>query len=341
MLTCVAASREYSACPAVPGGSMRIADTMEAHALSLAVAAAEGRVLAVSFLLGISADPNTLDRWQGSPMDDALQGGTLYHMYCAKLLQAWGGELSRYHGSEEGAKFMEEIEKISIKSVRLLISKLIGQGLDRSKPQRLGDQAALVVMGACVRHMDIIVRMKERVASIAAEMSVLTQSIDKCSAEVQAYVESMLQLLETQARLSCMPEKFDFEFKDSRKRPHTAKRSWTLKTSVHDNVTALDLNFGEKDLNFGEKVSRKNSPNRRFQHQEAAIKLDHKDRRPPKPKILRSQSDMIQAARPGGHERQNTMMKSQSMEILRSATTSDLPPKRSRSVWHCGDYALI
>ena len=138
-----------------------------------------------------------------------------------------------------------------------------------------------------------------------------------------------------------MPEKFDFEFKDSRKRPHTAKRSWTLKTSVHDNVTALDLNFGEKDLNFGEKVSRKNSPNRRFQHQEAAIKLDHKDRRPPNPKILRSQSDMIQAARPGGHERQNTMMKSQSMEILRSATTSDLTPKRSRSVWHCGDYALI
>jgi hypothetical protein len=225
---------------------------------------------------------------------------------------------------------MEEIEKISIKSVRLLISKLIGQGLDRSKPQRLGDQAALVVMGACVRHMDIIVRMKERVASIAAEMSVLTQSIDKCSAEVQAHVESMLQLLETQARLSCMPERFDFEFKDSRKRPQTAKRSWTRKTSVHDNVSALDLNFGEKF-----------SPNRRIQHQEPAIKLDHKDRRPPNMKILRSQSDRIQAARPGGQERQNTMMKSQSMEILRSATTSDLPPIRSRFVWHCGDYALI
>ena len=303
--------------------------------LSLAVAAAEGRVLALSFLLGISADPNTLDRWQGSPMDDALQGGTLYHMYCAKLLQAWGGELSRYHGSEEGAKFMEEIEKISIKSVRLLISKLIGQGLDRSKPHRLGDQAALVVMGACVRHMDIIVRMKERVASIAAEMSVLTQSIDKCSTEVQAHVESMLQLLETQARLSCMPEKFDFDFKDSRKRPHTAKRTWTRKTSVHDNVTALDLNFGEK-------VSRQNSQNRRFQHQEAAIKLDHKDRRPSNPKILiRSQSDMIQAARPGGSERQNTITVSQSMVILSSATTSDLPPSRSRSVWHCDDCALI
>jgi hypothetical protein len=331
---CLAASREFGAGSACWGVLCALLTRAIACVLSLAVAAAEGRVLALSFLLGISADPNTLDRWQGSPMDDALQGGTLYHMYCAKLLQAWGGELSRYHGSEEGAKFMEEIEKISIKSVRLLISKLIGQGLDRSKPHRLGDQAALVVMGACVRHMDIIVRMKERVASIAAEMSVLTQSIDKCSAEVQAHVESMLQLLETQARLSCMPEKFDFEFKDSRKRPQTAKRSWTRKTSVHDNVTALDLNFGEK-------VSRQNSPNRRFQHQEAATKLDYKDRRPPNPKILRSQSDRLQAAKPGGQERQNTMMKSQSMEILRSATTSDLPLTRSRSVWHCGDYALI
>jgi len=35
---------------------------------------AEGRVLAVSFLLGISADPNQEDRWNNTPMDDALRG---------------------------------------------------------------------------------------------------------------------------------------------------------------------------------------------------------------------------------------------------------------------------
>jgi hypothetical protein len=288
--------------------------------LSLAVAAAEGRVLAVSFLLGISADPNTLDRWQGSPMDDALLGGTLYHMYCAKLLQAWGGDLSRYHGSEEGAKFMGELERISIKSVRLLISKLIGQGLDRTKPHRLGEQAALVVMGACVRHMDIIVRLKERVASIAAEMSVLTKSIEQCTAEVQSHVESMLQLLEIQARMSCMPEQFDFVVKDSRKRPLTAKRSSTRRTmSMHDVVTALDLNFG--------KVDSLRVPNHRFLHQEAAIKLDHKNR---------VQSDLIQpvtlAASPRSPEWQSAEFHPQSMpRMLRSTTTSDLHQERSGS----------
>ena len=299
--------------------------------LSLAVAAAEGRVLAVSFLLGISADPNTLDRWQGSPMDDALLGGTLLnHMYCAKLLQAWGGDLSRYHGSEEGAKFMGELERISIKSVRLLISKLIGQGLDRTKPHRLGEQAALVVMGACVRHMDIIVRLKERVASIAAEMSVLTKSIEQCTAEVQSHVQSMLQLLEIQARMSCMPEQFDFVVKDSGKRPLTAKRSSTRRTmSMHDVVTALDLNFG--------KVDSLRVPNHRFLHQEAAIKLDHKKR---------VQSDLIQpvtlAASPRSPEWQSAEFHPQSMpRMLRSTTTSDLHQERSGSAWHCDDYAQI
>jgi len=34
-------------------------------------------VLAVSFLLGISADPNQVDRWNKTPMDDALRGSVL------------------------------------------------------------------------------------------------------------------------------------------------------------------------------------------------------------------------------------------------------------------------
>ena len=42
-------------------------------------------MLAVSFLLGISADPNIKDRWAGTAMDDAVRGGTLYHKYCAKV----------------------------------------------------------------------------------------------------------------------------------------------------------------------------------------------------------------------------------------------------------------
>ncbi len=51
----------------------------------LHLAAAEARILVVSFLLGISANPNCKDRWGGTPLDDALRGGTPYHLYCAKV----------------------------------------------------------------------------------------------------------------------------------------------------------------------------------------------------------------------------------------------------------------
>ena len=222
----------------------------ETRLLSIAVAAAEGRVLAVSFLLGISADPNTLDRWRGSPMDDALRGGTLYHMYCAKLLQAWGGELARYNGTSQGEEFLLELQKISIKTVRVLVGKLIGQGLDRTKPQRLSDQEALIVMSACAGHMELVVKLKERTAAITSDMSVLTQSIERCGMEVQTHLENMLKVLETPARMSHTPENHVFESKHRLKvRPNTGKRSTIPAVrkdflTSHDSLIALDLDTG-------------------------------------------------------------------------------------------------
>ena len=50
------------------------------------LAAAEARILAVSYLLGISADPSVVDRWGNTPLDEALRGGTLYHMYAKSFL---------------------------------------------------------------------------------------------------------------------------------------------------------------------------------------------------------------------------------------------------------------
>jgi len=46
------------------------------------MACEKGRVLAVSFLLGISADPNQVDRWNKTPMDDALRGRVLCACMC-------------------------------------------------------------------------------------------------------------------------------------------------------------------------------------------------------------------------------------------------------------------
>ncbi len=39
------------------------------------------RILSVSYLLGIAADPNLKDRWGNTALDVALQGESTYHMY--------------------------------------------------------------------------------------------------------------------------------------------------------------------------------------------------------------------------------------------------------------------
>lgn len=39
-------------------------------------------------------------------MDDALRGGTLYHLYCAKLIAGWGGKLGLHSHTEQGRDFM-------------------------------------------------------------------------------------------------------------------------------------------------------------------------------------------------------------------------------------------
>ena len=66
------------------------------------LAAAEGRLLAVSYLLGVSGNPNCTDRWGGTPMDDCVRGGTHRHMQCAKLLMGWGGKFGALENAPEG-----------------------------------------------------------------------------------------------------------------------------------------------------------------------------------------------------------------------------------------------
>jgi hypothetical protein len=60
-------------------------------------------------------------------MDDCVRGGTLYHKYCAKLLQGWGGDLGTFKGTKAGDKFLAELENISIKNIRKVIKRLIDQ----------------------------------------------------------------------------------------------------------------------------------------------------------------------------------------------------------------------
>jgi len=188
-------------------------------------------------------------------------GGTLYHKYCAKLLQGWGGELGSTlqpasglnwentgaikltqgqqltnsklakalltmttftqkefyalgignvrhddfiksgesyfkpivdRGTKEGQQFMEDLKLISIKEVRLLISNLIEQGLDREVPNRLSEQELSVVMSATVQHMPLISQLHERTAMISTHFQELS---DGLSLEVEELRGEMLNLV--------------------------------------------------------------------------------------------------------------------------------------------------
>ena len=50
-------------------------------------------------------------------------------------------------------------------------------GLDRLKPSRLDHQGSLVVMDACVGHMELIVKLKARTSTITTEMRGLSESM--------------------------------------------------------------------------------------------------------------------------------------------------------------------
>ena len=114
------------------------------------LAAAEGRLLAVSYLLGVSANPNTKDRWGGTPMDDCVRGGTQRHLQCAKLLQCLGGKLGTFARTAEGHEALSILDNMDMEDVRKVIKLLIDQGLDTKKPERATHQECVVAHEASV-----------------------------------------------------------------------------------------------------------------------------------------------------------------------------------------------
>ena len=113
----------------------------------LHLACAAGKIMAVSFLLGASATPNMKDRWNASPMDDCVRGQTLYHVYCAKMLQGWGGDLSVYKNTPEGSmtlgggnggttsgmgeEFMRQMNAANMEQVTAVMKKMVAWGDNR------------------------------------------------------------------------------------------------------------------------------------------------------------------------------------------------------------------
>ena len=129
----------------------------------------------------------------------------MYHKYCAKLLQGWGGELGNaYRGTEEGAAFLAELEELSIKQVRLLISNLIEQGLDRKVPARLSDQELRVVMSSTIRHMPLVKELHERTSILTKDFEVLSgnlnETLDHLSQDVLRLIDVLVKNRDTAGR---------------------------------------------------------------------------------------------------------------------------------------------
>lgn len=141
----------------------------------LHLAAAEGRILAVIFLLGVSADPNCSDRWGNTPMDDAYRGGTLFHLYCSKLIQEWGGELGPQSAAiKEGQDFLKELEAICIKHVRLLIKRLIDKSYDKIDPINMTEDEVSVSLGTTISQLPVV-------QALQTEGNDLTNEVKECS----------------------------------------------------------------------------------------------------------------------------------------------------------------
>ena len=206
------------------GQSLDVGDYDDRYALHLACA--EGRVMAVSFLLGISSDPNILDRWRGSPMDDCVRGGTLYHCYCAKLLQGWGGELGTFQGSKQGEVFLAELEKIDIKAVRQVIRKLIDQGLDTNYAERMSEEELKVVMSATAKHMPLVKTLHRNTTMITKEVVHFRTVVQTFVGQIREHVEEVLgNLLKGSRRVPEFEASIMDDVKPAARRPKSARLS--------------------------------------------------------------------------------------------------------------------
>ncbi|GAB5032884.1 potassium channel skor-like [Nannochloropsis oceanica] len=78
------------------------------------LAAAEGEVISVEFLVYAHADISVKDRWGRTPLDDAITEG---HLCCAKMLMSFGAE----HTISVDATTQSKIEEVDLKEVREMV----------------------------------------------------------------------------------------------------------------------------------------------------------------------------------------------------------------------------
>ena len=89
----------------------------------LHLACAKGKLLAVSYLLSICANPNAIDRWGGTPLMDALREG---HLHCAKLIAANGGVLGE-KCPPQLLEANENLKEVDLSEARMFIKEALAK----------------------------------------------------------------------------------------------------------------------------------------------------------------------------------------------------------------------
>ena len=160
------------------------------------VAASEGRVLATSYLLSCSCSPDELDGWGASALDRALQGGTLYHMYCAKLLQSWGGKVSLLQGTPDGEQALAELDKIDIADVRHKLKYLIAQGHDQAVPKAMTEYEIRFAFESCTALIPLVETVRSKLEEPSRHCDSVTNMLREFGGRLHDLAHPVCQLLD-------------------------------------------------------------------------------------------------------------------------------------------------
>ena len=168
---------------------------------ALMVAASEGHVLATSYLLSCSCSPDELDGWGASALDRALQGGTLYHIYCAKLIQSWGGKLALLHETEEGERAMKELERIEIGDVRKKLKFLISQGYDQKIPKAMTEYEIRFTFESCMSLIPLAETVRSGLEEPSDRFGAVTKLLKEAADRMRLLVQPVCEFIDSNPSL--------------------------------------------------------------------------------------------------------------------------------------------
>ncbi|KAK3264010.1 hypothetical protein CYMTET_27222 [Cymbomonas tetramitiformis] len=167
------------------------------------LAAAEGWLLAVSYLLRSGADPNCRDRWGGTPLEDALRSGEFYGKHCAMLIQASGGILGSCSDTEEGTALMRRLDGASMDEVRVAIQTMGAKGVGMSGNKHMSKDECRMQFDTSMCCLLEQSKTSELMEGLIAEMDCRRDPLWDTLQQIITHLMELAICLEAAAQLRC------------------------------------------------------------------------------------------------------------------------------------------